>query len=376
MATVQEMQAAQGLSRFRELSAEVAPSYPKPWPAMIVARAEIAAEIERLLDAERKPNARRASDIVHPSSLDSGPAVTPGLSITINVVRPGEQLELLRDNATRVEFVVQGEGSALIGPTRLALSKWGVSSVPSMTKRLYRNEGPEPLVWLSYSNAPLLERLGAYYSDAMETFPRPLMAERSAVEQRYVASNAPDYPILSDGARLRGYEFTTDIEVVENKPLVWPWSETSPHLSMEPGDGKRGLLQLYNPATGRRQGTTHSFFAALTRWPAGQGRPVPARGHKHSSFACNYHFEGSGESIVDGQHVEWAAGDLMLSAPSWGEHAHGLKATGASVLTVQDHPFQIAIESLIWQEKMDGPILTLGSEAGQTGYVGPREAGS
>ena len=375
MATVQEMQAAQSASRFRELSAEVGPSYPKPWPSMIVTRAEIAAEVERLLHAERKPNARRASDIVHPRSLASGPAVTPGLSITINVVRPGEQLELLRDNATRVEFVVQGECSALIGHSRLALSKWGVSSVPSMTKRLYRNEGREPLVWLSYSNAPLLERLGAYYSDAMETLPRPPMSERSAVEQRYVANNAPDYPILADGARLRGYEFTTDIEVVENKPLVWPWSETSQHLSAEHGDGKRGLLQLYNPATGRRQGTTHSFFAALSKFPAGVPRPVPSRGHKHSSFACNYHFEGSGESIVDGQHVGWEAGDLMLSAPSWGEHAHGIKATGASVLTVQDHPCQIAIESLIWQEKMDGPILTLGSEEGQTGYVGPRETG-
>jgi gentisate 1,2-dioxygenase len=33
------------------------------------------------------------------------------------------------------------------------------------------------------------------------------------------------------------------------------------------------------------------------------------------------------------------------------------------------------MESLIWQEDMDGPILTLGAEAGQTGYVGPREAG-
>ena len=65
----------------------------------------------------------------------------------------------------------------------------------------------------------------------------------------------------------------------------------------------------------------------------------------------------------------------MLSAPSWSEHAHGIGEGGASVLTVQDHPFQIAIESLIWQEVMDGPILTLGSEPGQTGYIGPRQAG-
>ena len=365
--------AAHSGALFSELPAEVTAAYPAPWAALRVTRADIEAEIERLAELEHAPNSRRAAEIAHPRSRDIGPAVTPGLSVSINVVRPGEHLELWRDNATRVEFVLQGEGSASISTATLGMRKWSVISVPSMTRRVYTNTGKALLVWLSYSNAPLLQRLGNYYSDNKVSVPRPPLSERSAAEQRYVAKNAPDIAILDAGARLRGYEFVTDIEVVENKPLLWPWSETSPHLAKEMGDGKRGLLLLVNPATGRRQGTTHSFFAALSRSPAGVRRPVPPRGHKHSSFAVNYHFEGVGESIVDGQHFDWEAGDLMLSAPSWSEHAHGV--TGASVLTVQDHPFQMSIESLIWQEQMEGPILTLGSEEGQTGYVGPRESG-
>ncbi|HVR90583.1 MAG TPA: hypothetical protein VHG29_05775 [Novosphingobium sp.] len=373
MATVIGSKAPQVTKLFHELPAEVAPSFPQPWPALLVPRVEIEAEIGRLVDLERRPNARRASEIAHPRSLETGPSVTPGLSISINVVRPGEQVELYRDNASRVEFVIQGDGRATIGTSTLPMTKWCVLSVPSMTKRLYRNDGNEPLVWLSYSNVPLLQRVGAYYSDDRISLPRPPLSQRSEIEQRYVAENAPDIPILHDGARLRGYEFFTDIEVAENKPLVWPWSETSPHLCREKGDGKRVLLLLVNPVTGKAQGTTHSFFAALSRTPAGVRVPVPPRGHKHSSFAVNYHFEGNGESIVDGQHLEWEAGDLMLSAPSWGEHAHGF--TGASVLTVQDHPFHLGMESLIWQEDMNGPILTLGAEEGQTGYVGPRQTG-
>ncbi|MEG3143143.1 hypothetical protein U1839_00630 [Sphingomonas sp. RT2P30] len=360
---------------FAELSADIAPAYPTPWPALIVTRAEIQAEVERLLELDRGPGQQRASEVVHPSSIDTGHAVTPGLAIAINVLRPGEEIEMFRDNATRVEFILRGEGSVTVGASSLALAKWSVVSHPSMLRRAYRNHGREPLVWLSYSNTALLKRLGNYYSDDRMSVPRPPRSERSEIEQRYVAKNAPDFAILSDGARLRGYEFVTDIEVVENKPLIWPWSETSPHLAAENGDGKRNLLLLVNPATGRRQGTTHSFFAALSRIPGGINRPVPPRGHKHSSFAVNYHFEGAGESIVDGKHYEWEAGDLMLSAPAWGEHAHGMKMTGASVLTVQDHPFHMAIGSLIWQEEMDGPILTLGSEEGQTGYVGPRQIG-
>jgi gentisate 1,2-dioxygenase len=42
---------------------------------------------------------------------------------------------------------------------------------------------------------------------------------------------------------------------------------------------------------------------------------------------------------------------------------------------VQDHPLHIGMESLIWQEELDGPILTLGSQTGVKGYVGPRRRG-
>ena len=284
MATAYEKQGGKE-QLFHELPSEVLPAYPTPWPALIVTRSEIEGEIQRLTSLDRRPNARRASEIVHPSSIDSGAAVTPGLSVAINVVLPGEQVELYRDNGTRVEFVLQGEGTAAIGVSKFALAKWGVNTVPSMTKRTYRNDGPVPLVWLSYSNVPLLKRLGTYYSDSRLSVPLPPLSERSAIEQRYVAKTAPDYPILSDGARLRGYEFVTDIEVVENKALSWPWSETSPHLSLEEGDGKRSLMLLVNPATGRRQGATHSFLAALSRSPANELCLCPRGGTARLTFA-------------------------------------------------------------------------------------------
>lgn len=98
-------------------------------------------------------------------------------------------------------------------------------------------------------------------------------------------------------------------------------------------------------------------------------------GIPHTSVAINYHFRGTGYSVVDGRRIDWKAGDLLLSAPGWAEHAHYWGAEGLAAFTVQDHPLQIGMESLVWQEEMDGPIIALGSEAGQTGYIGPREAG-
>jgi gentisate 1,2-dioxygenase len=367
-----ETTTAASKSPFVELAAEPPLPVPTPWPALLVTRAEIDHEIARLADLDRPSGGRRAAEIVHPSS--NGHGIAPGLGITINVVRPGEGVVIPRDNANRVEFCIAGEGRAMIGDRRLEMTQFDVWNVPSMTRREYRNFGKVPFVWLSYDNTPLLDRLGIHYSDMGEA-PRRRPSEQTEIERRYVRESAPDLPILNDGARLRGYEYLTDIAVVENNALIWPWAETSKHLTSVEGDGKRMIMLLYNPATERRNGTTHSFFATITTAPPGPGRPVPARGHKHSSFACNYHFLGGGNSIVDGQHFEWRAGDLMLSAPSWSEHAHGGAKEGFAVLTVQDHPFQIGIESLIWQENLDGAVLTLGSEPGQTGYVGPRLAG-
>lgn len=349
------------------------------WEPIRVRRAEIERQIEQLVAMAPLIGQRRSVEIVHPRAGAMNKGFTPGLSVSVNVLNPGETIRLDRDNANRVEFGLAGDGALQVASKKLAMKKWTTVSIPSMAVREYRNAGSDPLVWLSYSNQPALERLGIYYSDdrasagecASEA--NPVSPELS---NRYVRQNAPDHPILDDGARLRGYEFLTDIEVSEDKPLSWPWEDILPYLSRVQGDQKRLIMLMYNPATGSRNGTTSSFFATITSVPGGAPLIPPARGHRHSSFAVNYHFEGSGASIVDGQRIEWEAGDLLLSAPSWAEHAHGTTEQGASILTIQDHPFQIGLRSLIWQEDMDGPILALGSEPGQTGYVAPRIDGA
>jgi gentisate 1,2-dioxygenase len=67
---------------------------------------------------------------------------------------------------------------------------------------------------------------------------------------------------------------------------------------------------------------------------------------------------------VQGKKFVWEAGDLMLSAPGWAVHNHASRDQGFYALTVQDHPLQIAMDSLIWQETLKSPIVSLGTEAG------------
>ncbi|MGI9053564.1 MAG: AraC family ligand binding domain-containing protein, partial [Ilumatobacteraceae bacterium] len=147
--------------------------------------------------------------------------------------------------------------------------------------------------------------------------------------------------------------------------LLWPWSGVKEHLDRLEALGEsyvgRRLYLLYNPFTGRTNGTTPSLFATITIRPPG----IVDRPHRHVSAAINYFFRGTGWSRVGGRRYEWGAGDLMLTAPGWMIHHHASDA-GDRVyeLTVQDQPAHIATESLLWQEDLQRPPRVLGAEAG------------
>lgn len=360
--------------RFEDLSGRLQDA-PEAWRPLKVTCAEIDAEIDRLAQGPTPEDGRRVASIVHPEATAPGLGFAPGVRVAIEVLRPGEATTPIRRNSSQVCIGIQGRGVASIGDRDIDLARWDVTNVPSMKGHSFRNTGDDLWVRLTYSNEPLLEKLGAAFGETLTTTAPPA-APAAAPEGRYTRGTAPDWEVSPLGSRLRGYEFITDIETVDSRAHHWPWAEVAQHLSETVGDGRRTILALVNPATQRRNGATHSFFVTATRMPAGTPpRPVDKPGHRHSSMAINYHFQGSGTSVVDGQVIDWEAGDLLLSAPSWREHAHSSGPDGLAVYTVQDHPLHIGMESLIWQEDLDGPILTLGSDTGLTGYVGPREEG-
>src|SRR5699024_3599046 len=68
--------------------------------------------------------------------------------------------------------------------------------------------------------------------------------------------------------------------------------------------------------------------------PGDHGKP-----HRHSNFAILVVRQGSGYSIIDGEKIEWAAGDVFF-APSWSRHEHcNSSETDRAVLyTIQDVP--------------------------------------
>ncbi|MCC2597211.1 AraC family ligand binding domain-containing protein [Pusillimonas sp. MFBS29] len=346
-----------------------APREQNMWPSIVIPKEAIELEAARLQDIAKPDNGRRASMIVHPQAAKPGLGLAPGIDVTINVLNPGERTFNLRKNSNMVEICIAGSGVAVCDGKSTRVSRFDVWNTPSMSIHSYYNDSNTPWVRLSYSNAPLLEKLEVHYVEEFEGDVPPADAGTSLpATPGQSGPRARDLAlreqITEEGAWLLGYEWLIDIDVIESKSLHWPWSKVSSYLpsveDIAKGYNGRRLFVLYNPATERRIGTTHSFFATISSSPP-DTHHVP---HRHSSAAMNYYLRGRGYSKVNGERLEWKEGDLILSAPGWAMHSHHSGDQVTSALTIQDHPLQIAMESLIWQERIKEPILTLGRQVG------------
>jgi gentisate 1,2-dioxygenase len=335
------------------------------WAPVIVTKEEIEAEVERLSALPRPENGRRRSLIVHPSE-GSGLGLAPGIQVALEVLLPGERTGPIRHNSAQVVFCVEGGGTVILagGPRSVRpFEQYDVWNTPSMATYVHVNETSERQVRLVYSNAALLEKLNIHYVD---TNP----GESMAAQPEVMKDEASEFPfdeafeLDDEGAWLMSYERTINPPVQESPALMWRWKQVKAELdklhALGPTYRGRRLYLLYNPATGRTNGTTHGFFATMTIRPGG----IVDRPHRHTAAAINYYFKGSGHSVVGGRRYPWKAGDLMLSAPGWAIHNHASHDSDVYELTIQDSPFNLANDSLLWQENLRRPPILIGSHSG------------
>jgi gentisate 1,2-dioxygenase len=332
----------------------------RPLKPLIISRAEIEAEIDRLATGPFRGS--RRSEIVNPALMQNG-GLYPAVTVSLNVLLPGERTRPHRHNSSVVNFGIKGSSSAMIGGRQIDWGKYDTFSTPPWMVHQHFNDTDEISVRLSYSNSGLLDLLGVHvFEDTADLDPNQPMGDSEAE----LEMSARGETIGDDGAALLTYEQLISPEPPYQPPLYWPYKELYDRLQKLRALGQeykgRRLYLMYDRTTGRSQGTTSTFFATITMRPAG----IIDEPHRHTSAAVNYIFSGRGWSIVGGQRYEWGAGDLMLTAPGWMNHGHA-SHEGEDVyeLTIQDSPLQIAIGSLLWVENLkDERTEALGVTAG------------
>jgi gentisate 1,2-dioxygenase len=327
----------------------------RPLKPVLVKGAEIDAEIERLSEGPFRGS--RRSTIVHPA-LTASHSLYPAVSVSLNVLLPGERTRPHRHNSSVVNFGIRGAGTSIIGGRTIEWGERDTFSTPPWAIHQHINDTDEPQVRLTYSNSGLLDLLGVHIvEETADLDPNQPLGDPDKEREQSERGEV----IGDDGAALLTYEQLISPEPPYQAALHWPWEELRVRLEKLRSLGQeykgRRLCLMYDRTTGRTQGTTSTFFATITIRPAGIV-DVP---HRHTSAAVNYIFAGKGWSIVGGEHYEWEAGDLMLTAPGWMIHGHA-SHEGEDVfeLTIQDSPLQIALGSLLWIENLKGRTEALG----------------
>jgi len=327
---------------------------------VVVPKEAIEAEIARLASLPAPANGRRISMIRNPVT-GVGDGLAPGTAISLCVLKPGERTKPIRHNSSQVNFCIAGGGTSIIGGKRIHFSQYDVWNTPSWTPYEHFNDTESIQARLTYSNSALLEKLNIHVVD--ENPPAESGAEHDHDEPKSV-NPFGTFQLTPDGAYLMPYEQLINPEVVPHSALHWPWTRVKQELDKLSSLGKsyvgRRLYLLYNPATGRTNGTTNNFFATMCIRPAS----ITDKPHRHTAAAINYFFSGSGYSVVDGRRYDWKAGDLMLTAPGWAVHNHSSNDEGVYELTIQDSPLNIAMGSLMWQEDLTHPMEALGATGG------------
>lgn len=335
----------------------------RPKEPVIIPREAIDAEVERLARLPRPANGRRVSLIVNPDSGE-GDCLAPGIAVSLCVLLPGERSRRVRHNSSQVNFCTRGRGTAIVAGKRIDYEQYDCWNTPPWAVYEHVNDSDDLHVRLTYSNAALLEKINVH---VVEEDPRgedaPVDAEKGEEEARRT-SPFGTFPISDEGATLMPYEKLISPDVVEMRALFFPWKKVKAELDKLQALGSsyvgRRLYLLYNPATGRTNGTSHNFFATITIRPAN----IADRPHRHTAAAINYFFHGYGDSIVEGKRYSWRAGDLMLTAPGWAVHRHASGDDFVYELTIQDSPLHIAMGSLLWQEDLKRAPEVLGTTGG------------
>jgi gentisate 1,2-dioxygenase len=189
----------------------------------------------------------------------------PASKVTLDVLKPGERTVAFRQNSTQVNFVIQGKGSSIVGGKRFDVGLYDVWNTPSMHPYWHQNTGDGLFVRLTYSNAALLEMMNVHYAEENPPIVAPVAHEAMSEEdKKRRTSPFGTFRLNDEGAWLMPYEILINPPTVESPALHWPWQDVKAHLDKLEALGKdyvgRRLYLLYNPMTGRTNGTTPEFL--------------------------------------------------------------------------------------------------------------------
>ena len=190
------------------------------WPPVLITRAAHRSRgrtPRRCCRGPQTAGAARCSCIRTRRRPDRG--LTPGVQVSLDVLKPGEETVPVRHNSTQVNFCIRGRGTAVVGDRRIAFDQYDVWNHPS-----YVDLSPRQRFEGSARAPDVFERSAARNDARASRRGRPPTgpSEGSTPSIRR-RMQLPTFQIGDDGAALMPYETLINPPAVASNVLHWPW---------------------------------------------------------------------------------------------------------------------------------------------------------
>ena len=213
----------------------LAPHRNEIWAAHLVRAADVARAVATLGEGSPGADGRREILAAHPQSKAPALGLAPAIAVSFGILLPGERTRLRRRNASSFSLGLGGQAMVHVRERELSVGLRDGWNTPGMQPEQLENHGDVPFTYVTYSNAPLLQRLDALHEELDPPAPRPEEKREGAPRAeraKDVAGQA--IAIGDDGAMILPYEHLVDPDFVDSRSLLWRWQDVRPHLGHVP----------------------------------------------------------------------------------------------------------------------------------------------
>jgi gentisate 1,2-dioxygenase len=247
---------------------------------------------------------------------------TDTLWAAIQMVLPGELAPAHRHTPSALRYIIEGSGAfTAVDGRRCDMEVGDFVITPNWAWHEHGHEGQGPMLWLDGLDLAIVHAMHATFVEGQdEPIPAqptgPPALRRGLLRPRWDGDrSAPTLTWKLDDAR-------AGLQALREE-------DASPH------DGV--IVEYCDPATGGSALTTMSAYLQLLR-PGESTQP-----HRHTWSSVYHVVEGSGQTIVNGQRLDWGRNDTF-SIPTWARHAHHNDENADALLfSYSDAPAVVAL---------------------------------
>ena len=276
---------------------------------------------------------RRAIRLINPGltglQTNREKSVTHTMTMSVQLLKPGEVASSHRHNYAAFRFVVKGRGAyTVVEGEKLVMEEGDLILTPPMNWHGHRNDA-EPIVWLDGLDNRLLYSLQVATWEPFPGESQPIKKSSESTLHKVGLTR----PVWEKSPQLLAY----------NGPLAYKWKDTYQTLKNlvdtdgSPFDGV--ALEYVNPMDGGHTFPTISCWIQMLR----PGEVTKT--HRHNSSTVYHAFRGSGTTMIDGKRFDWEKGDCFV-VPLWSWHSHQnrLKDQEAVLFSMNDMPLMEALK--------------------------------